>query len=129
MKMPLAWSCCLLLVACAAPPSGPSTSRSAGSAGEAAAMPASSAECLAAKLAPAEPFTASAIPSEVLQKRQNGWVAVRYDVVAGKAENVAVAASKPEGLYDRYALQHTLRYRDAGGKTVRGCVMTIDVKF
>ncbi len=119
----------LALVACATrgpeTPAAPATPAGSG----AMAMPASSPECLAAKLKPSEPFLASAIPSDVLQKRQNGWVAVRYDVLAGKPENVHVAASNPVGLYDAYALQHALRYRDAGGATARGCVMTIDVKF
>lgn len=126
MKPIIALTASLLLVACAAPTPDQANVQQAGAPN---VMLASSAECLAANLSPAEPFAATAIPNDVLQKRQNGWVALRYDVIAGKAENVSVAASKPEGLYDRYALQHTMRYRDAGGKTVRGCVMTIDVKF
>lgn len=90
---------------------------------------ASSPECLAANLKPSEPFPASAIPEAILKKTQNGFVAIRYDVVAGRAQNTVVVASNPPGLYDSYALQHASRYRDPSGKTIAGCVMTIDIKF
>lgn len=117
----------LMLVACA---TGTSTGeRVASPAATLAAMPQSSAECLAAKIKPGEPFAASAIPDEVLRKQQSGWVALRYDLVAGKAQNVVVVSSNPAGLYDSYALRHAIKFRDPGGTTVRGCVMTIDVKF
>jgi hypothetical protein len=119
----------LALAACASPGTDSATARPAGPGPAGLAPVASSAECLAAQLSPAEPFLATAIPMEVLQRRQNGWVAVRYDVVGGRPGNVVVAASQPEGLYDRYALQHAQRYRDTGGKTAKGCVMTIDIKF
>ena len=89
----------------------------------------SSPECLAANLKPSDPFTPSAIPEAILKKAQSGLVAMRYDVVAGKAQNVSVVASNPPGLYDSYALQHANRYREPSGKTVSGCVMTIDIKF
>ena len=93
------------------------------------ARPQSSAECLAAKIKPGEPFPASAIPDEVLRKQQSGWVALRFDLVAGKTQNVVVVSSNPTGVYDSYALQHAIKFRDPAGTTVRGCVMTIDVKF
>ncbi len=92
-------------------------------------LPQSSPECLAQKLKPGEPFPASAIPEPALQQRLSGWVAMRYDVVAGKAQNIVVVESRPAGLYDNAALQHAARYRDPAGSTVRGCIMTIDVKF
>lgn len=92
-------------------------------------LPVSSAECLASKIKPSEPFPASAIPESAMARRQSGWVAIRYDVVAGVAQNPAVVASSPSGLYDAAALQHAARYRDPGKATVRGCVMIIDVKF
>jgi hypothetical protein len=71
----------------------------------------------------------AAIPEAVLKKAQSGSVALRYDVVAGAAQNVVVVASSPPGLYDAAALQHAARYREPTGTTVRGCVMTIDIKF
>ena len=122
---------CLTLTACAtrSPETGKGGEPGAGTAGAAVQRPSSSPECLAAKLRPAEPFSANALPNDPLLKRQSGWVAVRYDVAAGKATNVAVAASQPAGLYDSYVLQHAQRYRDSGGNMVKGCVMTIDVKF
>jgi hypothetical protein len=119
----------LALAACASPGTDSATARPGGSGPAGVAPVASSAECLAAQLSPAEPFLATAIPMDVLQRRQNGSVALRYDVVNGRAANVVVAASQPSGLYDRYALEHAQRYRDTGGKTVKGCVMTIDIKF
>lgn len=120
-------SLALVLAACA---TGTGTGeRSAAPAASPPGLPHSSAECLAAKIKPGEPFPASAIPGDVLRKAQSGWVAIRFDLVAGRAQNVAVAASNPAGLYDSYALQHAVKYRDPGGATVRGCVMTIDVKF
>ena len=64
-----------------------------------------------------------------MAKRQSGWVAVGYDVIAGVAQNLVVVASSPAGLYDAAALRHAARYRDPGKASVRGCVMTIDVKF
>lgn len=115
----------LALASCATDPTG----RTGAAAAPGAPAVASSPECLAANLKPSEPLPVSAIPEAVLKKAQNGFVAIRYDVVAGRAQNVAVASSNPPGLYDSYALQHASRYRDPGGKTVAGCVMTFDIKF
>jgi outer membrane biosynthesis protein TonB len=92
-------------------------------------LPQSSAECLAQKLKSSDPFPASAIPAAALSQRQSGWVAMRYDVIAGTAQNIAVVASRPAGVYDAAALQHAARYRDPTRSTVRGCIMTIEVKF
>jgi len=92
-------------------------------------MPHSSPECLAKQLKPAEPFPASAIPAEAMTKRLSGFVAIRYDVADGVAQNLEVVGSSPPGLYDAAAMQHAARYRDPGRTTVRGCVMIIDVKF
>jgi hypothetical protein len=89
----------------------------------------SSAECLAQNLKPGDPFPASAIPEPALKNRQSGWVAMRYDVVAGAAQNITVVDSRPAGVYDAAALQHAARYRDPTRSTVRGCIMTIEVKF
>lgn len=121
-------SICLALAACAAPtPQTPAPA--AAPAATQAALQQPSAECLSKNLRPAEPLQVSAIPDEVLRRAQSGWVAMRYDVVAGKAENVVVVGSNPPGLYDPYALQHASRYRDPSGATARGCVMTIHIKF
>lgn len=126
---------CVLLAACA---TGAGTAPSVGNAAPAAyvsldearaALPQSSAACLAQKLKASDPFPASAIPDAALSQRQSGWVAMRYDVVAGTAQNIAVVASRPAGVYDAAALQHAARYRDPSKSTVRGCVMTIEVKF
>ena len=92
-------------------------------------LPQSSPECLAQKLRSGEPFPASAIPAAALSQRQSGWVAMRYDVIAGAAQNIAVVASRPAGVYDTAALQHAARYRDPTRSTVRGCIMTIEVRF
>ena len=108
----------LMLASCATPV--PSTL---------AEVPQASPECLAAKLRPAAPMPASAIPDDVLRKAQSGWVAVSYDVVAGKAENIKVVASNPPGLYDPYVLRHASSYTDPTGATARGCVMTTNIKF
>ena len=94
-----------------------------------AKMPHSSPECLAKKLKPADPFPASAIPSEAMTKRQSGFAAIRYDLADGVAQNLELVGSSPPGLYDAAAMQHAARYRDPGKTTVRGCVMIIDVKF
>ena len=116
---------CLCLAACATkpvdnavPPQDKQTS-----------LPYSSPECLAAKLMPGDPFPSSAIPEAALNKRQSGWVAIRYDVVAGAAQNLVVVSSNPPGLYDAAAMQHAAQYRDAAKATVRGCVTMIEVKF
>jgi hypothetical protein len=92
-------------------------------------IPFSSPECLAAKLRPGEPFPASAIPQAALAQRLSGWVAIRYDVLGGAAQNLVVVGSNPAGLYDAAALQHAARYRDPGKNNVRGCVTTIEVVF
>ncbi len=86
-------------------------------------------ECLAARLRPADPLPASAIPDEVLRKAQSGWVAVSYDVVAGRAQNVRVVASQPPGLYDPYVLRHASAYTEPSGATVRGCILTTNIRF
>ena len=135
-------SLCIVLASCATgtgpSPSSPSTSTSTTSntnqtyvpLEEArASLPQSSAECLAQKLKPGDPFPESAIPAAALSNRQSGWVAMRYDVIAGAAQNIAVVASRPAGVYDAAAVQHAARYRDPRGPTVRGCIMTIEVKF
>jgi hypothetical protein len=108
----------LLLVSCAS--QAPKTS---------SAVPQISPECLAAKLKAVDPLPASAIPDEVLRKAQSGWVAVSYDVVNGKAQNVKVVASNPPGLYDSYVLRHTSNYAEPSGATVRGCISTQNIKF
>ena len=64
-----------------------------------------------------------------MAKRQSGFVAIRYDVADGVAQNLELVGSSPPGLYDAAAMQHAARYRDPGRTTVRGCVMIIDVKF
>lgn len=123
----LASAAAALLAACATPQPATPPVRSLEDAR--ASLPQSSPECLAAKLKPSEPFTAAAIPPEVLKRAQNGWVAIRYDVIAGKAQNLAVVGSQPAGLYDAAALAHAARYREPAGTTVRGCIMTIDIRF
>lgn len=125
MTAPALLSLCLALISCAT-----STNEKPASLLEAQGTPPqSSAECLAQNLQPGDPFPASAIPESALSKRQSGWVAIRYDVLAGAAQNLAVVASTPAGLYDAAAMQHAARYRDPKGSTVRGCVITIEVKF
>lgn len=96
---------------------------------ERTALPFSSPECLAAKLPPGEPFPASAIPAAALASRLSGVVAIRYDVVAGVAQNLQVVSSSPAGLYDSAAMQHAAKYRAPHVLAVRGCVTVIDVKF
>lgn len=94
-----------------------------------AKVPQTSPECLAQNPRPGEPFPASAIPAEAMAKKLSGLVAMRYDVIAGAAQNIEVVASTPPGVYDAAALQHAARYREPRGITVRGCIMTIEVKF
>ena len=118
-------SLCIALASCATTTSETNHSPTALDPKQALSSP----ECLAANLKPSDPFPPSAIPEAILKKAQSGLVAMRYDVVAGKAQNVFVVASNPPGLYDSYALQHANRYREPSGKTVSGCVMTIDIKF
>jgi hypothetical protein len=115
--------CCLALASCA---TQPSPSPSAGPQGAAIAV---SPECLAAKLRPADPMPVSMVPEDVLRKAQSGWVAVRYDVVKGKATNAVVVSSEPPGLYDTYVLRHASAYTEPTGATVRGCIMTTNIKF
>jgi hypothetical protein len=117
MRLPALISCCLALVACATqnPSSAPG--------GSPAAALKVSPECQAARLRPADPMPVSMVPDEVLRKAQSGWVAVRYDVVGGKA------ASEPPGLYDAYVLRHASAYTEPTGATVRGCIMTTNIRF
>ena len=125
MKTAALLSICIALASCATKTNETNNSPGASGAKQAQSSP----ECLAANLKPSDPFPPSAIPEAILKRAQSGSVAMRYDVVAGKAQNVSVVASNPPGLYDSYALQHATRYREPGGKTVSGCVMTIDIKF
>jgi len=115
---------CLLLAACATPGSQAPTPTSVD-----AALLQVSPECKAANLRPADAMPVTLIPDDVLRKAQSGWVAVRYDVVAGKAANATVVASQPPGLYDAYALRHAQAYTEPRGATVRGCIMTTNIKF
>ena len=92
-------------------------------------LPFSSPECLAAKLPAGEPFPTSAIPPAAQSNRQSGVVAIRYDVVAGVAQNLQVVSSSPAGLYDSAAMQHAAKYRAPSSTTVRGCVTVVEVKF
>jgi len=92
-------------------------------------VPFSSPECLAAKLPAGEPFPASAIPPTAQAARQSGLVAIRYDVVAGSAQNLQIVTSSPAGVYDAAAMQHAAKYRTPTSATVRGCVTVIEVKF
>ena len=125
MKTAALLSLCIALASCATMTSETNNSPTTWGASQAQSSP----ECLAANLKPSDPFPPSAIPEAILKKAQSGLVAMRYDVVAGKAQNISVVASNPPGLYDSYALQHANRYREPSGKTVSGCVMTIDIKF
>jgi hypothetical protein len=108
----------LLLASCASHPPG-----------TASAVPQISAECQAAKLKPVDPLPINAIPDEVLRKAQSGWVAVSYDVISGKAQNLKVVGSSPSALYDSYVLRHTSNYTEPTGATVRGCIATTNIKF
>jgi outer membrane biosynthesis protein TonB len=116
---------CIAITACTTP----SPNNNAPVADMKSAVPFSSPECLAAKLPPGEPFPASAIPEAALSKKQSGWVAIRYDVIDGSAQNLAVVGSSPTGLYDTAAMQHAAKYKVSGKAPVRGCVTTIEVKF
>lgn len=86
-------------------------------------------ECLAARLKAVDPLPTSAIPDDVLRRAQSGWVAVSYDVVAGRAQNVKLVSSNPPTLYDAYVLRHTANYSEPSGATVRGCIATTNIKF
>jgi hypothetical protein len=132
MKSSYVLALALLCSACAhthGPMSGAGLSAQATGANSSTQQTMSSPECVARNLKPGEPFPVAAIPEAVLKKAQSGSVALRYDVVAGAAQNVVVVASSPPGVYDAAALQHAARYREPTGTTVRGCVMTIDIKF
>lgn len=124
MRICLAALAAALTSGCAGP--GPGTGTTAGTPGAALQV---SPECLAAKLRPAEPMPVALIPDEVLRKALSGYVAVRYDVVAGKARNAVVVASEPAGLYDAYVLRHAAAYTEPSGATVRGCIMTTNIRF
>lgn len=121
MRLTLPLLTALLLAACASSPPPPATAE--------AALLQVSPECQSARLRPADAMPVSLIPDEVLRKAQSGWVAVRYDVVAGKAANATVVASQPPGFYDDYALRHARAYTEPTGATVRGCIMTTNIKF
>ena len=126
MKSLVSLSLCLFLAACATAPreAAPVSVDEARS-----KVPQTSAECLAQSPRAGEPFPASAIPTEAMSKRQSGLVAMRYDIISGVAQNIQVVASTPAGVYDAAALQHAAKYREPRGITVRGCIMTIEVKF
>jgi len=127
----LACGVCMAIASCATQaPQTPQTPQSPAPVSDSkSAVPFSSAQCLAAKLAQGEAFPASAIPQAALANKQSGWVAIRYDVVAGSAQNLAVVGSNPAGLYDQAAMQHAAKYQTSPGVNVRGCVTTIEVKF
>lgn len=121
---PLALTClCLLLASCAT--QGPAPSSPA----ERAALTTASPECQAARLRPVEPMPASMVPDEVLRRAQSGFVVVRYDLVGGRLRNAVVVDSQPAGLYDAYVLRHAATHTDPTGATVRGCIMTTQIKF
>ncbi len=120
---------CLVLASCATAPAGPGGGASPGAAAGAAPLTQSSADCLARNIKPGPPLQAGSIPEAVLRQRQNGSVAIRYDLANGTPQNVKVVASTPPGLYDGPALEHAAKFRDPGRNTVAGCVMTVDVKF
>lgn len=101
------------------------SSTSAGSGGALQASP----ECQAARLKDPDPLPVSALPEDVLRKAQSGYVVVRYDVVAGRAGNATIVASEPRGLYDAFVLRHASAYTEPTGATVRGCIMTTNIKF
>jgi hypothetical protein len=126
LLLPAAALAALLLAGCAAPP--PSQPQAYPGVANPALLQVSP-ECLAAKLRPAESMPVSLIPEAVLRQARSGFVAVRYDVVAGKAANVVVVASEPPGLYDSYAVRHAGSYTEPSGATVRGCIMTTNIKF
>ncbi len=114
---------CLFITACAHQPApGPAAGASADATKE-------SAECAAAKLQPVQALPASAIPDDILRKAQSGWVSVRYDLVGGRVQQPQVVSSHPVGLYDPYVLRHVGNHVDPTRSTVRGCVMTTNIKF
>ena len=124
MRNLLSLAACAVIAACA------NVSPSPGSMPNASAdLLKASAECAAAKLKSATALPASAIPDDILRKAQSGWVSIRYDVIAGKAQNLKVVSSSPPGLYDAFVLRHASTYAEPTGSTVRGCVMTVNIKF
>lgn len=123
MRLLTAFAACGLFASCASSP--PPTTAGANAA--AALQP--SPECETARLRAPEPLPVTSIPEEVLRKARSGWVAVRYDVVAGKARNVTVVSSEPPGLYDAYVVRHASGYTEPTGATVRGCIATTNIKF
>lgn len=117
------------LTACATAPGPGAAGGSAGASAAAEDLLRNSAECEAARLKAPAPLPVSAIPDEVLRQRRSGWVTVRYDVAAGRPQNLRVVASTPPGLYDPYALRHAQAYADPGGGSARGCIMTVNIQF
>ncbi len=88
-----------------------------------------SAACKAANLRAAAPLPVSALSEAVLRRAQSGWVAIRYDVLAGRAHNLRVVSSNPPGLYDDVVLRHAGTYTEPTGATVQGCIMTTHIRF
>jgi hypothetical protein len=88
-----------------------------------------SAACKAANLRPASPLPVSALSEAVLRQAKSGWVAVRYDVVNGRAQNARVVSSNPPGLYDEVVLRHARTYTEPTGANVQGCIMTTHIRF
>ncbi len=123
MRQLLALPVCLLIASCA-------TERAPGAAADASANAAKeSAECAAAKLKPVRSLPASAIPDNILRQAQSGWVSVRYDLVGGQVQNLQVVSSHPAGLYDAYVLRHVGNHVEPSRTSVRGCVMTTNIRF
>lgn len=110
----------VLLASCASPPPA--------SSGAGATLKPSP-ECEAAKLKALDPLPAGSLPDAVLRQARSGWVSVRYDVVAGKAQNIVVVSSEPPGLYDAYVVRHTSQYTEPTRATVRGCLATTNIRF
>ncbi|MBU2712933.1 energy transducer TonB [Zooshikella harenae] len=51
-------------------------------------------------------------PRRALQRRQEGWVKIRFDVTAqGRATNLQVVEAKPQGMFDRSALESLQHWR------------------
>ncbi|RDH42733.1 energy transducer TonB [Zooshikella ganghwensis] len=51
-------------------------------------------------------------PRRAMQRRQEGWVKIRFDVTAqGRTTNLQVVEAKPQGMFDRAALQALQHWR------------------
>lgn len=68
-------------------------------------------------------------PRAAFDNKQNGWVALEFDLVNGEISNLKLIDSSPEGVFDKIVLESVSKWRWAKTTNGTSCVTILNYNF